>query len=100
MPVNTISADIFINHLRDTLQNPDNKICFVLGAGASVESGIHSGAMLARQWYSELPKFHPQQRITDWKSETTFDENDTPAFYSRLFRLRYEGHRDNGIHFI
>ncbi|MCK9398792.1 MAG: hypothetical protein M0Q51_02205 [Bacteroidales bacterium] len=100
MPVTTISTEVLINHLRDTLRNPDNKICFILGAGASVESGIESGAMLARQWYSELPKFHSEQRIADWKTEVAFDENNIPAFYSKLFRLRYDGHRDDGIHHI
>ena len=100
MPVNTISTEIFINHLRDTLSNQDNKICFILGAGASVESGIETGAMLSRKWYDELPLYHSPERIAEWKAKETFDENNISAFYSKLFRLRYEGHRDDGIHFI
>src|SRR5450759_4903865 len=100
MPVNTISTEILINHLRDTLLNPDNKICFVLGAGASVESGIDTGAMLAQKWYEELPMFHSARRIAEWKANESFDENNIAAFYSKLFRLRYEGHREDGIHLI
>jgi NAD-dependent SIR2 family protein deacetylase len=100
MTVPTITTDILINHLRDTLENRDNKICFILGAGASVESGIDSGAMLARQWYSELSMFHSEQRIAEWKTEVHFEENNIPAFYSNLFRFRYEGHQDDGIHQI
>jgi len=100
MPAKTISSEIFINHLRDTLQNPDNKICFILGAGASVESGIVSGGMLARQWYKELPKFHSEQKIADWKTEVAFEEENIPALYSKLFRFRYDGHREDGIHLI
>jgi protein O-mannosyl-transferase len=96
----TISTDILINHLRETLSNPDNKICFVLGAGASVESGVESGSALAKQWYNELPKFHLQNRIDEWKEKVKFDEKEIPSFYSKLFRLRYEGHPDDGIHFI
>jgi tetratricopeptide (TPR) repeat protein len=100
MSVNTISTEVLINHLRDTLNNPDNKICFILGAGASVESGIESGAMLARKWHNELPNYHSTERIEEWKSMVNFDENNIPAFYSKLFRLRYEGHRDDGTHYI
>jgi protein O-mannosyl-transferase len=100
MEVNTIDTEVFVNHLRDTLRNPDNRICFILGAGASVESGISSGAELAKQWYRELPTFHSQKRIDDWKAEVEFNENDIPAHYAKLFRLRYEGQQDNGIHHI
>jgi protein O-mannosyl-transferase len=100
MDVNTIDTEVFINHLRETLRNPDNRICFILGAGASVESGISSGADLAKQWYRELPNFHSQKRIDDWKVKEKFNENDIPAHYAKLFRLRYEGQQDNGIHHI
>ncbi len=100
MATDTISTEILINHLRDTLRNPDNKICFILGSGASVESGIDSGAMLARQWYNELPKFHSEGKITEWKDEVAFDEKNIPAFYSKLFRFRYAGHSDDGVHHI
>jgi len=36
MPAKIISTEIFINQLRDTLRNPDNKICFILGAGRAL----------------------------------------------------------------
>jgi protein O-mannosyl-transferase len=100
MPTPTISTDVFVNRLRDSLRNPDNRICFVLGAGASVESGISSGATLAKQWHSELPLFHNEQRIAEWKAQVNFNEKDVPAHYAQLFKLRYEGHQDDGIHQI
>jgi tetratricopeptide (TPR) repeat protein len=100
MATDTISTEILINHLRDTLNNPDSKFCFILGSGTSVDSGIDSGATLARQWYSELHKFHPEGKIAKWKVDEKFDENNIPSFYSKLFQLRYEGHPENGIHHI
>ena len=100
MPVNTITTDFFINRLRETLNNSDKRICFLLGAGASVESGISSGAELARQWYSELPQYHQAERITQWKAQVNFNEADVPAFYAKLFKLRYEDHQDDGIYRI
>jgi protein O-mannosyl-transferase len=100
MPLKTISTEIFINHLRDTIRNPDNKICFILGAGASVESGIDSGAKLAREWYSELSQFHSPEQIDKWKKEISFDEKNIPGFYSQLFNFRYEGHPEDGIDYI
>jgi hypothetical protein len=100
MPVKTISTEIFINHLRDTIRNPDNKICFILGAGASVESGIDSGAKLALEWYGELAQFHSPERIDEWKKEVSFDEKNIPGFYSQLFNFRYEGHPEDGIDYI
>jgi len=100
MPVNTINTDFFINRLRETLNNSDKRICFLLGAGASVESGISSGAELARQWYSELPQYHQAERITQWKAQVNFNEADVPAFYAKLFKLRYEDHQDDGIYRI
>jgi hypothetical protein len=44
--------------------------------------------------------FHSEQRIADWKRGVKLDKHNIPALYSKLFRLRYEGHQDDGIHHI
>jgi tetratricopeptide (TPR) repeat protein len=97
MSITTISTEVLINHLQETHKFPDKKICFIFGSGASVESGIDSGAKLATKWYNELPRFHSEEKINKWIVDETFDKNNIPAFYSKLFELRFEGQIDNGI---
>ncbi len=97
-----LTTQIFTNQLRDFFRNKDNKLCFILGAGASTASGIASGADLANRWSNELKDYHTEQEISEWKAKVGFDDKRIPAFYSQLFSFRYEGktQRQNGIEFI
>jgi hypothetical protein len=49
------STEAFIQHfLRIHQHMPERSFAFVLGAGASVSSGIDSGAGLVDKWLSEI----------------------------------------------
>lgn len=52
---------------------PDRSFCFLLGAGASVSSGIPPGSVLARRWVEEL-----FVRAEGEESETSIEEWATP----------------------
>jgi protein O-mannosyl-transferase len=92
-----LTTDQFVQTLRDYKRNADKRFCFILGAGASVESGIDSGATLARRWYNELPDHHSADGIAEWKNKIKFREEDIPYYYSEIFSFRFSVDRDNGI---
>ena len=100
MAFDQLTTEFFINDIKDTLGNADAKFCFILGAGASVESGILSGGTLANKWYSELGNHHTSEEIEQWKTDVAFDEKNVAAFYSQLFSFRYKRNMDAGINYI
>lgn len=48
-----ISTEMMINVIQESNKN-DERFCFILGSGASVESGIVSGGELEKRWMSFL----------------------------------------------
>ena len=48
-----ISLNLFLKTMRESSQN-EKRYCFILGAGASRESGIRTGEEMAREWYLDL----------------------------------------------
>jgi NAD-dependent SIR2 family protein deacetylase len=48
----------------------DSRYCFILGAGASVESGIPSGQKLAQEWFEELKNLVMEEKeFNKWSKE-------------------------------
>ena len=68
------------------------KYDFILGAGASVTSGIPSGWKLAEKWYNEIKETIGDGRSLEaWqKSIEGFDKNDLAASYTKIFAKRFE----------
>lgn len=97
---NELSEKIFLSDIKNYLKTKDNKICFILGAGASANSGIMTGAAMAKQWYSELDTAHKPDVIQKWKNEVNFDEKNISEFYSQLFSFRYSRDQLAGVQFI
>ena len=55
MSYEELSLTGFINEMKDVSVGPHaRKFCFVLGAGASITSGIKSGQELVNIWDKEL----------------------------------------------
>jgi NAD-dependent SIR2 family protein deacetylase len=57
----TLHYKELIKLFNDFKNNPQEKFCFLLGAGASKTSGIPTGSELAWQWYQELKKAIPHE---------------------------------------
>src|SRR5687767_881147 len=92
--------------VNDTMQN--RSFCFVLGAGASVTSGIKPANKMVEDWietiYRETTN-HPGAVPTDWATAKTlgietFDPKDPAGSYSALYRKMYENDPDAGFAYL
>ena len=64
---------------------------FILGAGASVASGIPSGGKLASKWYDEIKESISDKELKDWTNLIDdFDESNLAASYTKIFKKRFE----------
>jgi tetratricopeptide (TPR) repeat protein len=71
------------------------RFCFVIGAGASISSGIISGIRMASMWLSELKEYEPETTM-NWIEENNVDENDIGSHYSKLYEMRFNTHPLDG----
>lgn len=72
------------------LDSDETRFCFLLGAGASVSSGIPTGWTLAKEWYEDLKKVMDEQERKAWETKIGFDEERIGEFYPQLYEKRYE----------
>ena len=82
----------------------DRSLAFILGAGASITSGIPAGGTLAQTWLKEI---HLRQCLTPsdqeleiWAAKRlnvpNFRLSDAATHYSRIFELRFGGDPKSG----
>jgi len=67
------------------------RFCFILGAGASVSSGIPSGATMAAKWLDDLKELEPNE-TKKWMAKNTVDEDNIGRSYSKLYERRFCTH--------
>ncbi len=74
------------------------RFCFVIGAGASKSSGIKTGWELSEEWYKELKNDLTAEELQAWKDNIAgnFDEDNIGAYYSDLYKTRYEVEPETG----
>jgi len=90
-----ISSDTFISIMQDKA----TRYCYILGAGASVESGIPSGESLATKFRVELKSYNDND-VNKWKYNLNITKSDEDLTYSELYDLRYYNRQHEGVHFI
>lgn len=98
----------FLTHFRDVNRHqPDHAFAWVLGAGASRESGIPTGGELVARWLGELHERHcgDGTSLETWAIAGNlgidgFDYAEAPSFYSRVFERRYGGYPDEAYAFL
>lgn len=93
-----ITLSKFISHFGENLRN-EKRFCFILGAGASITSGIPTGDKLVNQWIDEL-KTSDEQDLNQWLKDKTIAESDYPSHYSDIFDKRFELSKKNGFAFL
>ncbi|OWR80921.1 hypothetical protein SJDPG4_00120 [Porphyromonas gingivalis SJD4] len=67
------------------------KFCFLIGAGASMSSGIPSGADLARKWIQEIEEDCGKDDFAKWKNKVQISEDNVGEFYPQIYEKRF-GH--------
>jgi len=66
------------------------RFCFILGAGASVSSGIPAASKMANQWRKYLLKHEPQT-TKKWAKKKNCGN-----FYSKLYEMRFSAYPFDG----
>ncbi|MCB9354240.1 MAG: hypothetical protein H6575_06705 [Lewinellaceae bacterium] len=96
-----ISTHNLKHTLRDIHKNTESrKFCFVIGAGASLKSGIPTGNQLAENWFKEIKERYSDEEIKQWKKDVKLDEKDLAAHYGAIYRKRFESDKTSGYEFL
>ncbi len=81
----------------------DHPFCFILGAGASQQSGIPTGAELAKRWLEEMRTAEDFEglRLEEWAtaerlSIAGFSLERCREYYPDLYERRFKNHPENG----
>ncbi|MBR5717610.1 MAG: tetratricopeptide repeat protein [Clostridia bacterium] len=72
----------------------DEGFCFVIGAGASVPSGIPSGKQLVDRWEKEIAERCGNDELDRWKADKGITEENKYSYYSDYYEKRYKQPRD------
>jgi len=94
-----ISLQTFLYHFSNN-HRKDKKYCFILGAGASKQSGIPTGAELVKQWMADLNKMLPVDQLKQWKSEKKILDDNLAEHYSEIYDKRFELDKKEGYAFL
>ncbi len=79
-------------------ENADTRFCFILGAGASRNSGIKTGGQLAKEWYDEIVsyKYFKKENVDQWQKEIQLHEDRLDEFYGEIYKKRFSLNADQG----
>lgn len=87
-----ITQQKIIRLLKDSHEkNSSIHFGFILGSGASVQSGIKSGSELAQIWYEQIKEDTKEEEFDSWKKEKkAIDETNLAESYTKIFAKRFE----------
>ena len=99
-------AGFFQRFVERHQNRPDRPFCFILGAGASKQSGIPTGHELSRKWIKEYFEENNLSKLTfnEWlKSESmkllgsdNFDLGKAGEYYSKIYHLKFGNRLEDG----
>lgn len=96
-----INSNTFKHTLGDIHKHTENrKFCFIIGAGASRNSGIPTGGELAEKWFQEIKKRCDDTEIEEWIKRQKINEKDLAASYGSIYRKRFENDKTSGYEFL
>jgi tetratricopeptide (TPR) repeat protein len=108
MTAQTITNLGFLSEfLRRHEQMTDRPFCWVLGSGASVQSGIPSGGKLTQQWLAEMYEMEPhgELSIEEWATAETlgikgFESANAARSYPWIYQRRFRDYPEQGYAFL
>lgn len=100
MGIEKMSLSFFAKELANmSTGQHQSRFCFVLGAGASKESGIITGQELVDIW-DEALRERNLDSYTEWKSKNGITDETKYSFYSEYYEERYRRHPKEGLNFL
>ena len=100
MSFEKLSLSGLINEIKDVSSGPHpRRFCFVLGAGASIESGIKSGQQLVNLWDEELRERNAGEH-EKWKKKCGITDTNKGQFYSHYYERRFHRVPKDGYNFL
>lgn len=99
MSYENLSLKGFVDEITEVSSGPHpRKFCFVLGAGASISSGIKSGQELVTIWDRELQERNAEEHLK-WKRELNITEENKYSYYSRFYEERFRRRPADGYNY-
>lgn len=106
----TITSKQLVRMLKDASRGSkgkgsgEMKFCFLIGAGASISSGIPSGAKLAWDWLQQIKEDCDGEDFEDWKIEIEMPdqhiEERVGEFYPQIYEKRFGHAPETGYDYI
>lgn len=108
MAARKITIHGFLNEFkRRHEQMKDRPFCWVLGSGASIQSGIPTGSALVKQWLTELHELEDFDGLSleQWATPKNlgipgFDIANAAAFYPWIYQRRFRDYKEQGYAFL
>ena len=95
-----ITQKDLVRIFKDNYENKsDTRFVFLLGAGASVQSGISSANTLAKKWIEEI-KEDLGDNFEKWITDTKIDRDNLAFSYTEIFQKRFEHNPKNGYEYL
>lgn len=108
MPAGKITIHGFLNEFnRRHEQMKDRPFCWVLGSGASIQSGIPTGGALVKQWLTEMHELEDFNGLSleEWATPKNlgipgFELARAAAFYPWIYQRRFRDYKEQGYAFL
>ena len=95
-----ISFKSFVDEMKSvTYGTHPRRFCFVLGAGASRNSGIKSGQELVKIWDKELRERN-EEDYSRWRDELKITDSNMSNYYSNYYEKRFNRCPADGLNYI
>ena len=97
----TIKQKNLVRILKDNEDNnSDTRFTFLLGAGASIKSGIHSALTLSKIWLREIKEDYNESEYASWVKDNNIDEKHPATNYSQIYKKRFENDLESGYIYL
>lgn len=93
------SLKTFLEHFCTEIR-ADKKFCFILGAGASKQSGIPTGEELVDTWMKELKQRYEDVELRTWQEKEKINPSDLASSYSKIYDKRFELDKKDGFAYL
>jgi tetratricopeptide (TPR) repeat protein len=100
-----MSIKTFLEHFMRIINKSGlgRRFCFIIGAGASIQSGIPTGAELAKKWLEELHEMYDNEELDIWKEEKDIKglkKGEAARYYPQIYEKRFSIDHQEGYFYL